>query len=110
MNVDLQGVRAQLSARLEELRTASAQTKDERAPVELDQTSVGRLSRIDSLQAQAMALAADKRRHDEMRRIESALERVEAGEYGYCVQCGEEIGEARLAADATVAACIKCAK
>lgn len=110
MSVNLQALRAQLAARLEELRATSAQTKDDRAPVELDQTSVGRLSRMDSLQAQAMAAATEKRRHDEVKRIEAALHRIDAGEYGYCVQCGEEISAARLAVDPTIATCIRCAR
>jgi RNA polymerase-binding transcription factor DksA len=32
----------------------------------------------------------------EMRMIEAALHRIEAGEYGYCVKCGAEIGQERL--------------
>jgi DnaK suppressor protein len=110
MTAGLQEVRTQLAARLEELRATSEQTRQDRAPVELDQTSVGRLSRMDSLQAQAMALAADKRRHDEMKRIEAALHRIDEGEYGYCVSCGEEIGAARLATAPTAPTCIKCAR
>jgi DnaK suppressor protein len=54
-----------------------------------------------------MAMAADKRRHDEMRRIEAALQRVDESEYGFCVKCGEAIGEARLATDMTIPTCIR---
>ena len=32
----------------------------------------------------------------EIRAIAAALARIEAGDYGYCVKCGAEIGEARL--------------
>ena len=32
----------------------------------------------------------------EIRMIEAALRRVEAGEYGICAKCGAEIGDARL--------------
>lgn len=32
----------------------------------------------------------------EIRMIEAALRRVEAGEYGTCAKCGAEIGDARL--------------
>lgn len=110
MNPALQRVRADLLARLEELRSARSDTKDDRAPIELDQTSVGRLSRMDSLQQQAMAAAVDKRRHDEIKRIEAALRRIDEDEYGYCVQCGEAIAPARLELDLTIPTCINCAR
>jgi RNA polymerase-binding transcription factor DksA len=32
----------------------------------------------------------------EVRKIEAALARIEAGEYGFCAKCGKEIGEERL--------------
>ena len=38
-----------------------------------------------------------------------ALDRVEAGDYGYCVQCGEEISAGRLEARPEAALCINCA-
>jgi DnaK suppressor protein len=110
LSLDAAAIRAALAARLDELRALGARTKEDRAPVELDQTAVGRLSRMDSLQAQAMAVAAGKRRYDEARRIEAALTRLDDGEFGYCVKCGEEIGAARLNVDLTIPTCIKCAR
>ncbi len=103
-------LRAELTARLKELHSMSADTKDDRKPVELDQTSVGRLSRVDALQGQAMAMAQEKRRYDEIKRIEAAIRRIDEDEYGYCVKCGEAIDAARLAVDATIPTCIKCAR
>lgn len=106
---DLRALRAQLVERLESLRAASETTADNRRPVELDQTSVGRVSRMDALQGQAMAVATEQRRRDEARRVEAAIKRIDEGEYGYCIACGEDIAEKRLAVDPTVATCIKCA-
>ena len=70
-------LRAALVARLDSLRAASKTTADNRRPVELDQTSVGRLSRMDAMQGQAMALATERRRKDEARRVEAAIRRIE---------------------------------
>ena len=106
---DLRALRAQLVERLNGLRDTSETTADDRRPVELDQTSVGRASRMDAMQVQAMAVASEQRRHDEARRIEAAIKRIDEGEYGYCTACGEEIAEKRLAADPIVATCIACA-
>jgi DnaK suppressor protein len=77
-------------------------------PVELDQASVGRLSRIDAMQAQQMAQASERRRQQQLLKIEVALRRIETGEYGYCFVCGEEIDVRRLGVDPTNTRCIRC--
>jgi DnaK suppressor protein len=102
-------LRDALADRLELLKAAGRSTADSRAPVELDQASVGRLSRMDALQVQAMAQASEARRRDEVRRIEAALRRIEQDEFGYCVRCGDDIAEGRLEADPTATVCIPCA-
>lgn len=102
-------VRRSLEAERDELLEMSASAADERRPVELDQQSVGRLSRMDAMQVQAMAQAVDVRRQGRLSRIEAALRRLEAGDYGHCLECGEEIPPKRLAIDPTVALCVDCA-
>ena len=82
---------------------------DADATVELDQTRVGRLSRRDALQGQAMAKATAERKQTEIRRTEAALARIASGAYGYCLQCDEEIAAPRLRADPATALCIECA-
>ena len=81
----------------------------DRAPVTLDQDSVGRLSRIDAMQVQAMALAVERRRQSEKQRIEAALKRLDEGDWGDCLACGDEIAAARLEHDPSVTQCIRCA-
>ena len=71
----------------DELDAISNISADSRKPVELDQTSVGRLSRMDALQGQAMQLETERRREIERQRIQAALERIETGDYGYCTIC-----------------------
>ncbi len=102
-------IRAALHARLAELDALEQSTSEDRKPIELDQTSVGRLSRMDSLQVQAMAAAAQSRRIGERRRVEQALKRLADDEYGWCVTCGEKISPERLATDITIAVCVRCA-
>ena len=77
-------------------------------PVELDQTRQGRLSRI-AMQGQAMSAAVRKRRADSLRRVEAALARLDEGEYGYCIRCGEEIDVKRLEIDPATPQCHDCA-
>ena len=98
-----------LNARLEELKREDELAADSTAPVTLEQDAVGRLSRIDAMQQQAMALASQRRREGERNRIEAALRRLREGEYGYCLTCGEEIGAARLRHNPAAARCVGCA-
>nr|WP_254702347.1 MULTISPECIES: TraR/DksA C4-type zinc finger protein [unclassified Roseivivax] len=77
--------------------------------VELDQQSVGRLSRMDALQAQAMAKATQGRRDQMRRALQLALARIEEGEFGFCEECGDEIATARLELDPTARRCVGCA-
>jgi DnaK suppressor protein len=79
-------------------------------PVELDQTKVGRLSRMDAIQMQEMALESSRRRQQQLVKIESAFGRIDAHDYGYCLRCGEEIDVRRLHIDPTNTLCIKCAE
>jgi DnaK suppressor protein len=107
--IDLDRFRALLTARLAELVALDASTKDARAPVTLDQQSVGRLSRMDALQGQAMALETERRRKAEMGRIKAALARIESDDYGYCAVCDEAIPEKRLLLDPAIQTCVDCA-
>lgn len=79
------------------------------AIVELDQSKVGRLSRMDALQAQAMAKASGHRHDARLRGITAALKRIEDGEYGYCLACDEPINPRRLEFDPAATLCIACA-
>jgi DnaK suppressor protein len=108
-DIDVDHFRALLEARRTELRALSDAAKDSRKPVELDQQSIGRLSRQDALQQQAMAKAQDARRVSELRKIEAALSRLDEGEYGYCAECGEAIAPKRLEIDLTATRCAVCA-
>lgn len=102
-------IRARLLQQRAALTAGSKDAADSRAPVQLDQSSVGRLSRMDAMQQQAMALATEARRTEALRRIDQALARLDAGTYGACVTCGEDIAPKRLALDPAVATCLECA-
>lgn len=99
--------------RLEQLRQELLDTvkssREASQPVKLDQASVGRLSRMDAMQGQAMALASKRRREVLLRRVASALGRIDSGDFGYCLDCDEEIARARLETDPAATLCIGCA-
>ncbi len=104
---DLEHFKARLLEMRDELNALVQTGGDETGPVELDQTSVGRLSRMDAMQRQAMAQETERRRHNDLRRIEAALKRIKDGEYGYCVNSGDPIPRARLELDPAAATIVK---
>lgn len=108
--IDVATFRERLLAERAEILAGDQDGADDRGTVTLDQQSVGRLSRMDAMQRQAMAQATSRRRQARLTRIDAALERLEQDEFGYCEDCGEDIPPARLDLDPTVMLCVSCAK
>lgn len=108
MSIDLEKARARLAALAADLDRQDETAGDGHAPVALDQQSVGRLSRMDAMQHQALAQAQRRKRAAARVRIDQAYRRIADGEYGYCEACGEEIPDRRLAIDPTASRCTGC--
>ena len=100
---------AMIRSEKDQLKHLSETSKDSRAPVKLDQQSVGRLSRMDAMQQQSMELATEERRQHRLAALAAALRRVKSGDYGYCLKCDDKIAAGRLAVDPAVTLCIDCA-
>lgn len=109
MTVDYGLAQRRLEALRNELLKLEEISKDARDTVELDQQSVGRLSRMDALQGQAMAQEQQRRRQQDLVRIDAAFRRIDDDEYGYCLECGEEIADKRLEIDPMATLCVPCA-
>ena len=107
--IDKDQFRALLLAKKNSLLEVAADRDDNDQVVELDQARVGRLSRMDAMQAHAMAQETRRRDEVELQRIEAALHRFESDDYGYCLSCGEIIAEPRLRIDPAATLCITCA-
>lgn len=107
--LDAGAIRSALERERVELLELSAAHDAEGRPVALDQQSVGRLSRMDAMQVQAMAKVVSARRHGRLQRIEAALGRLDEDDFGYCLGCGDDIPAQRLKVDLTVTRCISCA-
>lgn len=91
-----------------EVRASLSESSDQTKPVALD-SSIGRLSRMDAMQSQQMALALKQRQQAQLSRVERALQSIENGTYGKCRRCGGEIAEERLEVQPDAILCVKCA-
>jgi DnaK suppressor protein len=93
----------------EENLNIASQVGNSARTVKLDQNSVGRLSRMDALQGQALAKAGVNRQQLTGQRIDVALNQIDAGDYGRCLDCDDPIASARLEIDPIAQYCIDCA-
>ena len=92
----------------DEIQSLESAGREAAGTVTLDQSKVGRLSRMDALQGQQMAQETARRRTLQLQKIEGALRRMESGEYGYCFVCGSDIDPARLDFDPACTRCTGC--
>lgn len=88
--------------------TRSLKRANRDGPVQLDQQTVGRLSRMDALMNEGLAQGSMSRAGEELGLIERALERVEAGTYGFCHTCDAPIDVDRLTAIPETLHCAGC--
>jgi DnaK suppressor protein len=107
---NLEFFKQRLIALRQELLTVDQIGNEAAQPVELDQTRMGRLTRMDAMQAQAISIASKNRRQAQLKQVAAARERIAKYDYGCCVDCGEYIDAKRLEFDPTALFCIACAE
>ncbi len=108
-DIDVDFFRDRLVTLRAELESLVATGEQSAQVVELDQAKVGRLSRMDAMQAQAMAQASAQRREQMLKQITVALARIDSDDFGICQGCEEPIPVKRLEFDPTVTRCVGCA-
>jgi len=109
-SIDLEHFRQKLLELRNELHAVQETGNKAAETVELDQTRVGRLSRMDALQAQSMSMEVSRRREAQLKGLGAALNRIEHGTYGECVICEEPIHPDRLEFDPATTTCVTCAR
>ncbi len=109
-DIDTATFRARLLALQQTLRDTAETSRASTGTVHLDQQAVGRLSRMDALQSQQLAIESERRRQLQLTRIDGALRRIDSGDFGVCFKCGDDIDLRRLQADPTITRCVHCAE
>jgi len=95
--------------RIAEAQAEIAKVAEDTKPISPD-ASIDRLSRLDSMQMQQMALDAKRRQQMLLVRLEEAVKRLSQGTFGQCLQCRGEIAEERLRYQPDAVLCMKCAR
>lgn len=105
----IEELRAELDRVLAKLERSMRATAEAMRPVQLDQSAVGRLSRIDSLQNQGLTRNLQEREQAKLGQVAAAFRRLEEGSYGTCTECGGEIPFERLLVFPETPTCAGCA-
>jgi len=106
----LASIKKQISNEITTLASNAKSREQASKTVELDQASTGRLTRMDAMQQQAMAKENQRRAILRNQQLNAALVRIKNEEYGYCLNCDEEIFTERLKANPVTLHCISCAE
>ena len=102
---DIQEIKAKLEARLRELDKRAHDIDDELSePADDDWVEGAAEAGGDEVLEEVGNLAVD-----EIRKIKAALSKIDAGTYGICASCGNEIARKRLEALPYATTCIDCA-
>ena len=104
----IDNLKKQLKLKAAELESQLEESRESAEPVTLDQQSVGRVSRVDAIQQQQMAIASREQSILLLKQVSAALRRIESGEYGFCLQCAESIRFARLEVQPFTPLCLEC--
>lgn len=104
-SLKLESLLLQSEANLEEQLNIGKAAAD---VVTLDQTTVGRVSRMDAIQQQSMAVSMREKASLKLQRVQAALRAITTDEYGYCRQCDERIAYPRLLAQPEAISCFTC--
>ena len=107
-NTQVDMLNAKLISLQEELRAQYETAKPASNTVVLDQSKVGRLSRMDAMQQQKMAQSTLRNLTSRLILINKALEKMCSGDYGYCDECGEAIDPGRLEVQPEAPCCFAC--
>ena len=107
-SAQVEALRLALEQKTSDLVAQLASNAEAAKPVQLDQSAVGRVSRVDALQGQALAKATRHAMQQQLAQCKAALQAVARDEYGLCRRCEEPIGFPRLQAKPESPFCLAC--
>ncbi|MFT4604369.1 MAG: DnaK suppressor protein [Rhodothermales bacterium] len=106
-DIDLNVQRRVLTELEEELRRQVEQPDASATSVAPD-NAIGRLTRMEALQAQQIGEAGKRRLKQRLFKVRKALESIDAGTYGQCVRCGKGVPPGRLQIMPETRVCVAC--
>ncbi len=104
----IQQIRSELLRTLARIERSLKTSTSGSRPENLDQTCIGRLSRIEALQNQGLIQSLKERERIQLEQVVDALSRIEQGIYGICTACRTPIQSERLLVFPETRTCTPC--
>jgi DnaK suppressor protein len=104
-----ESLRQQIEDALDELWQEILKLRVSSQVVEPDK-AVGRLSRMEAIQDRGVSEAALRVAEQRLGALRLAREHLDDPDFGYCIDCGKPIPEARIALMPEVQRCVRCAE
>lgn len=101
-------MREVIQEKIEETKKEITQLEELTKPIEPD-NAYGRLSRMDAINNKTINDAALRKQKSQLQKLERALDRIEEGNYGTCLKCGDDIPVGRLKFMPWTTKCVQCA-
>ena len=109
-NAQVQELKQELERELVRLRRSMGSSGEAARPVQLDQSAIGRLSRVDAMANQHLQKDLHAREQVLEGSILDALQRIEEGSYGRCTTCGAGVPYGRLLVMPEARTCATCGR
>lgn len=98
-------IKKMLEVRKRELEDKLSSLGEQKGPAE-PMLDVG--DQVQSLSMETLSIALQDSEVDEFNRIVQALQKINDGTYGICIDCGEPISEKRLTSYPNASRCLAC--
>ena len=98
-----------IEAEMDQLRRDIARLGEETAPIAPDR-AIGRLTRMEAINAQKMSEANLRRAKQRLTALERTLTRLDDEDFGICARCEREIPIKRLMLVPESRICVRCAQ
>ena len=108
LHEDKEKLEQYIRAEIEALKKNIIFYKEGAKPVALD-SAIGRVTRMDAINSKSISEESLRKAEIALLKLESALEKRDDPDFGFCLECGEEINPKRLEFDPAVELCIDCA-
>ncbi len=105
---DQKEMRQVILDKIEETKVEIEELEELTKPIAPD-NAYGRLSRMDAINNKTINDKALREQKSRLQKLERALQKLDAGKYGTCIKCGEEIPIGRLKFMPWTSKCVNCA-
>ena len=109
MHEEKQSIRKEIDLRVAKTKKTIERLRDQIKPIEVNDGSVGRITRMDAIQQKSMLEANLRSAEELLSKLERALDNLDKPHFGICAKCQKQIPLERILAIPETRFCVNCA-